>query len=211
VTVERVDEALPEFGRTWSVVIPIKGGPAAKSRLSDLDDSARQIIADAMALDVVAAALRTPSVNRVVVVSNDSHIGWAVKEMGAELVPDPGQGLNEAIAASAFRGPWAALLGDLPAVTPAALDDALIAAGAFEVGFVPDAAGTGTSLLVAATQVATFFGADSAARHSAAGYQRVDAVPEVVRRDVDDLVSLRAAAGLGLGERTLQAYRDLGL
>jgi 2-phospho-L-lactate/phosphoenolpyruvate guanylyltransferase len=193
------------------VVIPIKGGPAAKSRLSDLDDSARQIIADAMALDVVAAALMTPVVDRVVVVTNDPHVGWAVKEMGAQVVSDPAAGLNEAIAAPAFDGPWAALLGDLPALTTAALTEALDAVGDFAIAFVPDADGTGTTLLAATHQTTTYFGTDSAARHDAAGYQRVESVPAAVRQDVDDLASLHAAAALGLGARTLQAYNDLGL
>ena len=211
VTVDRIDEALPEARRTWSVVIPIKGGSAAKSRLSDLDDSARQIIADAMALDVVAAALSTPTVDRVVVVTSDHHVGWAVREMGADVLPDPGTGLNDAIAAPAFQVPWAALLGDLPALTPDGLTEALQAVGHYDVAFVPDAAGTGTTLLAAAKRTVTHFGADSAARHEAAGYQRVEAVPESVRQDVDDLASLHAAATIGLGERSLQAYRDLGL
>jgi 2-phospho-L-lactate guanylyltransferase len=211
VTADRIDEALPEVGRTWSVVIPIKGGSAAKSRLSDLDDSTRQIIADAMALDVVAAALATASVNRVVVVSNDHHVGWAAKGLGAEVISDPGTGLNAAIAAPGFHAPWAALLGDLPSLTPDGLGEALDALAPFEVAFVPDVAGTGTTLLATRTGAVTHFGVDSAAQHAAAGYQRVEAVPATVRQDVDDLAGLRAAAALGLGPRTTQVFNDLGL
>jgi 2-phospho-L-lactate guanylyltransferase len=131
--------------------------------------------------------------------------------MGAAVVPDPGTGLNEAIAAAGFREPWVALLGDLPALTPEALTEALDVAGQHAVAFVPDVAGTGTTLLAAANGTVTHFGADSAAQHEAAGYQRVESVPVVVRQDVDDLASLHAAAALGLGVRTQQAYNDLGL
>jgi 2-phospho-L-lactate guanylyltransferase len=211
VTVDRIDEVLPDTGRTWSVVIPIKGGPAAKSRLSGLDDSGRQIIADAMALDVVAAALSTPVVDRVVVVTNDHHVGWAVTEMGAEVVADPGTGLNDAIAAAGFAVPWAALLGDLPALTPSALTETLDAVGKYAVAFTPDADGTGTTLLASAAATVTHFGTGSAALHEEAGYRRVDAVPAAIRHDVDDLASLHAAAALGLGVRTQQAYHDLRL
>ena len=68
----------------WTVVIPVKGAPAAKSRLAPaVDDDARAVLAKAFALDTIAAAVATPSVARVIVVGVDPELA---RVAGAEFV-----------------------------------------------------------------------------------------------------------------------------
>ncbi|OCG74840.1 hypothetical protein [Microbacterium sediminis] len=119
-------------------------------------------------------------------------------------VADPGTGLNAAIAAglAAATGPArAALLGDLPALRPGDLDDALRRATG--PAAVADADGTGTTLFAHAEADLLAFGADSYARHLAAGAVALDVDPaSTLRHDVDTAAQLDAARALGLGPRT---------
>ncbi|WP_173921600.1 2-phospho-L-lactate guanylyltransferase [Agromyces sp. Marseille-P2726] len=69
----------------WTVVIPVKGVPAAKSRLSPaVPDDARAVLARAFALDTIAAALGARSVGRVIVVGADASLAG-----GAEFLLEP--------------------------------------------------------------------------------------------------------------------------
>ncbi|BDZ55007.1 hypothetical protein GCM10025870_20800 [Agromyces marinus] len=79
-----------------------------------------------------------------------------------------------------------------------------------------DAEGTGTTLATAApgTGFAAHFGADSAARHRAAGFADLlalhpDAIRPGMRRDVDTVAELRDAVALGVGPRTTIAVRSI--
>jgi 2-phospho-L-lactate guanylyltransferase len=186
----------------------------AKSRLADTaDDGVRPGLALAFALDTVAAALACPAVADVAVVTADARAGRELAELGAGVVRDePGGGLNTALAHGAAsvratrpRTPVAALNADLPALRPAELARALVAATQFPRAFLADAAGIGTTLLTAAPgrELAPAFGADSRARHHASGAVelRLDAV-DSVRQDVDTGGDLRAALALGVGPRT---------
>ncbi len=66
-------------------MIPVKGAPAAKSRLAPaVPDDARAVLARAFALDTIAAALGAASVARVIVVGDDPSLAGA-----AEFVPEP--------------------------------------------------------------------------------------------------------------------------
>src|SRR5204862_5178049 len=133
--------------------------------------------------------------------------------LGALVVPDePGRGLNPALrhgaalAAARWPGsPVAALAADLPALRPAELSTGLRAAARFQHAFVPDAAGSGTTLYTArpGTVFRPRFGPRSAARHRAAGAVEL-AQPGLrgLRRDVDEPADLRGASELGLGTRT---------
>jgi 2-phospho-L-lactate/phosphoenolpyruvate guanylyltransferase len=189
-----------------ALVIPVRGGDQAKSRL-DVIPERRAALAAAFALDTLAAAQAASRVGVIVVVG-------ALPEQveGITVVPDPGQGLLPAVRAglqevarTAPGSPAAVLLGDLPALRPEELDRALATAQAHERAFVPDADGSGTTLLVARAGVRhdLGFGADSAAHHRAAGYTEVE-LPERsgLRCDVDTIEQLRAAALLPLGPRT---------
>jgi 2-phospho-L-lactate guanylyltransferase len=200
----------------WSLVIPVKVLAAAKSRLTGLGGDRRAELALAMASDTVAAALAARPVATVIVVTDDETVGAELGGLGAVVIADePGAGLNPAMAFGAAYSDrhWpgrgrATMAGDLPALRPAEL--ALVldrAAGAGEA-FVPDAAGTGTTLYAAGPGVAfrPAFGPGSRDRHRAAGAAELD-LPELrgLRQDVDTPGDLEVAAALGLGPRTSAA------
>ncbi|GAA2033801.1 2-phospho-L-lactate guanylyltransferase [Agromyces tropicus] len=110
----------------------------------------------------------------------------------------------------------AVLLGDVPGLRPEQLDAALEVASRHPMAFVPDAEGTGTTLATASPGVpfAPHFGADSAARHRAAGFADLVAghpgtVSPALRRDVDTARELAEAVALGVGDRTAAVVRGL--
>ncbi len=198
---------------TWSVVIPVKVLALAKSRLAGLPDADRRALALAMAADTTAAALASPVVGAVVVVSDDPAVAAQAAALGAEPLPDTGgAGLNKALIAGAehMRERWpgrgvAALLADLPALRASDLTAALSAASGGTHAFVADAAGVGTTLYAAApgTPFRPMFGERSRALHRQAGAAELD-LPGIagLRQDVDTLADLRLAAELGLGPRS---------
>ncbi|MCW2815167.1 MAG: hypothetical protein JWN84_2622, partial [Nocardioides sp.] len=103
-----------------------------------------------------------------------------------------------------------ALLADLPALRPADLDAALAALVPGGPSYVADAEGTGTTLYTApAEEFDPAFGGASAAAHQAAGALAVRGELASLRRDVDHLDDLRAAAALGLGVATTLAADGL--
>jgi 2-phospho-L-lactate/phosphoenolpyruvate guanylyltransferase len=197
----------------WSLVIPVKVLAQAKSRLIGLGGQRRAELALAMAADTVRAALAAPSVATVIVVTDDEEVGTELGRLGAVVIADqPAAGLNPALVFGAeysdARWPGrgrAAMAGDLPALRPAELEDVLEAAAAAGEAFVPDAAGTGTTLYAAGPGVAfrPRYGPGSRDRHLAAGAAELD-LPQLrgLRQDVDTPGDLRLAASLGLGPRT---------
>lgn len=199
---------MPDAAR-WSVVVPVKQPAAAKSRLA-VDPARRAELAIAIALDTVEAALAAAGVGLVLVVTGAQAEPFSA--LGAAVVSDePAAGLNAALrhglrSAAGHRPgtPLAALAADLAALRPAELAAALGAVPPGQAGFVPDAGGTGTTLLAARSGVPLVprFGAGSAARHAAAGARSLaEWAGPGLRRDVDTLADLAAAANLGLGRR----------
>jgi 2-phospho-L-lactate guanylyltransferase len=192
----------------WHLVIPVKGGPRAKSRLRVPEGVDRLVLASALALDTVVAAGEAVGTDHVSVVTSDPQVLADVRRLGARTVGDPGHGLNAAVAAgldAAGGGtPVAVLLGDVPALRPAELRAALDAASRVPLAFVPDAEGAGTVLLTASggATAAPRFGRGSAAAHERDGAVRLELVLPGLRRDVDDEASLREALGLGVGRHT---------
>jgi 2-phospho-L-lactate/phosphoenolpyruvate guanylyltransferase len=198
---------------TWSLVVPVKVLARAKSRLADLAGPHRPALALAMAADTVAAALACQDVAQVVAVTDDPQAAETLARLGAAVTPDePARGLNAALrhgaafAAAHWPGSgMGALAADLPALRPAELGQALRAAAGWPQAFVPDAAGSGTTLY-AVRPPAPFspqFGPGSARSHRAAGAVELR-LPGMatLRRDVDSPADLREAAGLGVGPRT---------
>jgi 2-phospho-L-lactate/phosphoenolpyruvate guanylyltransferase len=192
----------------WHVVVPVKGGPDAKSRLRAPEGVDRLALARALALDTIAAAVDAVGLDHVVVVTSDAEVVMALAQPGARTLPDPGDGLNAAVRAGIGAvpadGPVAVLLGDVPALRPGDLRAALTSADGRDCWFVPDAEGTGTVLLGAREARWTHprFGSGSAARHEAAGHTRLDLDLDRLRRDVDDEASLGEALRLGVGPNT---------
>jgi 2-phospho-L-lactate guanylyltransferase len=221
--------ALPE---AWTVVLPLKGGPGAKSRLG-----APAALATAIALDCLDAVLAARTVARVVVVTPDPVLAGAAGAAGARVRTEsrPGAGLLAAVddGLRGLDGPCAVLLADLPALRPADLDQALRVAHRALTGprggnhpgaqdaqhspepappmvFVPDAEGTGTVLLCALApgRMRPSFGPHSASGHEDAGAARLDVDLPRLRRDVDTRADLRAALELGVGPHTLAALAE---
>jgi len=224
-----MDVQRPQTSRSradWTIVLPLKGGPAAKSRLAVLADDV-SLLATAIALDTLDAVRTAGSVGRVLAVTADADLAKACLDLGADVVeqsqPDPGLpggGLSGAIAdgVSAAGGPCAVLLGDLPALLPADLDLALAAAaselrgpGASPMVFVPDAEGTGTVLLAAGSPGALSprFGPGSAQAHRDAGATDLPLALPRLRRDVDTPADLEAVLALGAGPRTRRAVQAM--
>jgi 2-phospho-L-lactate guanylyltransferase len=206
----------------WSLVIPVKVLAHAKTRLAIIAGPYRADLALAMAADTVAAGLACPAVAHVLVVTDDERAAALLAGLGAEVAPDlPGQGLNPAlrhgaeVAARRWPGTGtAALAADLPALRPAELGHALREAAAWPTAFLPDAAGTGTTLYAARPGVPFLprFGQGSAASHRATGAAELPGSGLAsVRRDVDAASDLRAAAELGLGPRTAALAARLAL
>lgn len=195
----------------WSVVVPVKRVEVAKTRLRGVVTGVpHDRLVLAMAQDTVRAMLACPMVAEVVVVTDDPVVGLSLGGLGARTVPDaPAAGLNAAISYGADRttGRWlVAATADLPALRPDELGSALrAAAGAGRRGFVPDTAGTGTTLLAAppGVDLDPRFGPDSAARHAASGAAGLDGPWPSVRRDVDTPSDLSDAERLGLGPYTV--------
>jgi 2-phospho-L-lactate guanylyltransferase len=197
-------------------VIPVKVLAQAKSRLTGLAGLRRAELALAMAADTVAAALAASPVSTVIVVTDDKVVGAELSGLGAVVIEDqPAAGLNPALVFGAgysdARWPGrgrAAMAGDLPALRPGELALVLERAAAAGEAFVPDAAGTGTTLYAAGPGVMfrPAFGPGSRDRHLAAGAVEL-ALPDLrgLRQDVDTPEDLRLAEGLGLGPRTSAA------
>lgn len=215
------------------LVIPTRGA-MGKSRLVAPPGVDHRLLARAIAQDTIEAALACVGgacvggvggvgvrvgvgVGTVYVVTGDGPLAsWAVP--GCVVLPDPGGGLNAAIAAGLAMIPATAsagvLLGDLPALTPDVLGTALTAAFEPSSGcarsrpaYVPDAAGTGTVLLLGrAAQVRPAFGPGSAAAHERYAVRLALDLPGL-RRDVDDAADLAVACRLGVGRHTRAVLR----
>lgn len=195
-------------------MVPVKVLAQAKSRLIGLAGPSRARLALAMVADTVQAALAAPQVAAVIVVTDDAAVGAELGGLGAIVIADePGAGLNPALVFgvrySDTRWPErgrAAMAGDLPALRPAELALALTAAANLGESFVPDAAGSGTTLYAAGPGVAfrPGFGPGSRDRHLIGGAAEI-LLPELrgLRQDVDTQQDLELASGLGLGPRTL--------
>lgn len=190
------------------VLLPVKRPELAKTRLSGLGDEARRMLATAFARDTLAAASAAPTVDEVVVVTDDAAVAGHARTAGCLVTPDAGE-LNAALRAAAAVVPPAtfvvALCADLPALSSADLDAALRTM-AGRPAFVPDRQGTGTTAYAAPRAgFAPAFGAASAARHRASGAAEVGRHLASLRLDVDDEPSLADAASIGLGAHTRAA------
>ena len=214
---ERRDGGAPVAPPRNVVLVPVKPPVVGKSRLGGLGPRQRTVLAEAFALDTIAACLATDTVAAVLVVTDDAGFSMRARALGATAIPDGvSDDLNGTLrqaAAEAFRR-WpelrpVAVCADLPALRPAELRAALEAMTGPHPWFVPDAAGVGTTVYAAAyDEFDPRFGPGSCDAHLDAGARQVEAAASV-RRDVDDLADLRDALALGLGPRTDEAAHGL--
>ncbi|MDQ1695573.1 MAG: 2-phospho-L-lactate/phosphoenolpyruvate guanylyltransferase [Frankiaceae bacterium] len=205
----------------WAIVVPVKRLALAKSRLQ-VADEVRTALALAMTLDTVAAALACDRVGLVVTVTDDQRAAAQLASSGAVVVADePDAGLNPALAhgarvaaARVAAAGVAALSADLPALRPAELGAVLDAAADHPAALVADADGDGTTLLTArpASTFRSAFGVGSRAAHTALGATDLSGLAgPSLRRDVDTLEHLGAAAIIGCGPATAEILRAYGL
>jgi 2-phospho-L-lactate guanylyltransferase len=190
----------------WTVLVPVKALPGAKSRLAGLsaDADAHARLVRALRDDTLRAAREASGVARLLRIGDSPEVEHDLLQRG--------RGLNAALAEGArlARERWptdgvAALVSDLPALTAVELASTLAAAAAQATGFVADAAGLGTTLLTARPGAAFTpqFGPGSAARHGA--YATALPAGAGLRQDVDTAADLHAALLLGVGPDTVAA------
>lgn len=188
-------------------VIALKRLELAKSRFGGVPAALRERLALAMLLDTCAAL--APAVDAMVVVTPVPGLAPLLAPLGAEVLPDPGSGLNPAYAAGAERlsgrrmGRVVACVADLPALRPDDVRAVLAAAPAGARSFLADHTGAGTTMLVAdGCGLAPRFEHGSAARHADSGASALGVDAPRARLDVDEPADLAAAARLGVGSAT---------
>jgi len=183
--------------RGWVIVVPLKPANVGKSRLGADEETVR-----GLGLATARAAAVAPGVHSVVVVTADPTTAARLEGMPRVRVvrESAPRGIRLAIASALATIPVgrsrAVLLGDVPALAPADLGRALVAAARHPRSFVADAAGTGTTLVTARPGIAwrSAFGRASASRHRALGLHRLS-VPRrsSLRHDVDTAAQLARA------------------
>ncbi|WP_123023855.1 2-phospho-L-lactate guanylyltransferase [Mycolicibacterium stellerae] len=199
------------------LVIAVKRLAAAKTRLAPVFSAAtREAVVLAMMVDTIRAALAVPALRSVTVVTPDQVAADTALELGAQALTDPTPDghhnpLNNAIAAAEVvvretTPNVVALQGDLPALQPQELADAIAAARSYPRSFVGDRHGTGTSALFAFdVPLEPQFGADSARRHQHSGAIELTGAWPGLRCDIDTPDDLMVARRLGVGAATVQA------
>jgi 2-phospho-L-lactate guanylyltransferase len=196
----------------WTVLIPAKSLPEAKSRLlgasADPESHARLVLA--IRADTITAARAAAGVARVLVVS-DRPVAPDRDQVIVQAEPGLNAALREGAAHAATRWPGdgvAALVGDLPALRSEELAAVLALAAEHPRAFVSDAEGTGTTLLTAVSGQALLpaFGAGSAARHATSAAEL--AAGTGLRSDVDTAADLAAVLATGVGAATRAALAE---
>ena len=209
-------------------IIPVRGLERAKTRLGEvLDAEERRALVGRLLRRTIRAAIVTPGIRAVAVVSPDPEALAMAADLGAVTLPQGGGGLNEGLADGRA---WARELGatallvvpaDLPAIGPTQLERVLVAARdrlaashagvdrAALVVLVPDRAGEGTNLLLLSPPgvVAFRFGPGSRAAHADAAARAGAAYLELsgpLRLDLDTPDDLLAAETAGLGDASVE-------
>jgi 2-phospho-L-lactate guanylyltransferase len=205
------------------VIIAVKRLGAAKTRLAPvLSAEGRENIVLAMLVDTISAASAVPAVRAITVVTPDEMAADTARGLGALVVADPTpehhpDPLNNAIltaaaAVGATTSDIVVLQGDLPAVQPHELAEAINAARGHQRSFVGDRHGTGTAALFAfGVAPDPLFGPDSARRHADSGAAELTEAWPGLRCDIDTPEDLAAAMRLGVGPATTRAVGTIGL
>jgi 2-phospho-L-lactate guanylyltransferase len=203
-----------------ALIIAVKRLAAAKTRLAPIFSAAtREHVVLAMLVDTVTAASKVPWLRGITVVTPDEVAADAARALGAGVLADPTpydhpDPLNNAISAaeravvSSTAGSvnLVALQGDLPALQPQELAEAITAARDHARSFVADRHGSGTAALFAfGTSLQPQFGPDSARRHRRSGAIELTGAWPGLRCDIDTPEDLMTARRLGVGAATAQA------
>jgi len=206
------------------LIVAVKHLGAAKTRLAPMFPTAahgaRADLVLAMLVDTLTAAAAVATVRSITVVTPDELAAEAARALGAQVLVDPTppghpDPLNTALrtAEAAVRSHdanVAVLQGDLPALQPRELAQALASARAHPRSFVADRHGTGTAALFAfGTALDPTFGSDSARRHEDSGAVELTGAWLGLRCDIDTPDDLAAALELGVGTATKRTVADL--
>ena len=205
-------------------IIPVRGLERAKTRLGEaLDPEERRVLVEGLLRRTIRAAIETPGVRAVAVVSPDPEALAVAGDAGAVTLPQGGGGLNEGLADGRA---WAREMGatallvvpaDLPAIDSLELERVVAAArdgfasalstgsaATMLVALVPDRAGQGTNVLLLAPPGAIpfQFGPGSRAAHATSAARGGAIYVEVdgpLGLDLDTPDDLLAAEAVGLG------------
>lgn len=201
----------------WALVAA-KARPARKERLAGrLSLSERDQLAEAMLQDVLAALRESHSLDGIALVTADT----GRVEPQVLVLPDPGTGLNDALASAARslaqRGATQLLIvhADLPFLATAEIDQFVAEGRRAGVALAPDRqeAGTNGLFISLPTPFRFRFGEDSLARHRAEAEKHGLAVRIVrlpgVAFDVDEPADLPELVRRG-GPRYAFLARDAG-
>ena len=194
-----------------TVVIPF-AGVEGKTRLH-ASRRARRALSLAMLGDVLAAAAAFGAPR---VVTADEEAAAIARDLGAEIVADPGEGQGPAVGAALAGlepGPILVVNADVPCVVPADLRALLAATPAGGIALVEALDGTTNALSLPAPEAfAPLYGPDSAARFRARAAQLgLQAVAVAVPNLVDDVDTLDDLHRLQLrcGPRTQACLHEL--
>ena len=212
----------PKADERWTAIVPVRSLTEGKSRLLTGSSPAPGLI-EAFARDVLRACGDSAHIGRTIVVSPDASIETLARDANSDFVPEASaSGINEAIASVRAtcepNQPVIGILADTPCLTGATLDAVLAQAHNYDVSFVADAAGTGSTMWCAQVPGArSFFGSHSRAHHRASGAVELGVTAPGgdeaflwtrARRDVDTDVDLWDAHRIGLGPATTRAYEQ---
>lgn len=198
------------------MVVPVRAFEGAKSRLGAvLDAEERRDLVERLLRRTVAAALATPGVRAVVVVSPDPEVLALAETIGAAPVAQRTGGLNASLheaRAAAARGDRRLLVlpADIPAISTAAIAEVLAAgdaAGTPSVVLAPDRHGRGTNalLLDPPDVIDPAFGGDSRSAHALlassadAAYREVAGPLSLDIDTPDDLLAAERVAPEAIG------------
>src|ERR1700742_5163882 len=206
-----------DTGGDVGLIVAVKRLAAAKTRLAPVFSAqTREQVVLAMLVDTLTAASAVESVVLIGVVPPDDAAATAAAGLGATVLADPTPDghrdpLNNAIAAAervvteSFAN-VVVLQGDLPALQPLELADAVAQARRHERSFVADRLATGTAALFAfGVPLDPRFGPDSSARHRNSGAIELTGAWPGLRCDVETPDDLAAARRLGIGAATARA------
>lgn len=154
-------------------LLPFRGMADAKSRLAGaLSAQERQALALRL-LNRAIAAVAEAGIERIAVVTRDPKLATVGLDRRAEMLLQPGEGLNMAVrqgqrwATEAGADGLLILLPDLPTLDAGDIRAIIDAAAADAAVIAPDRHGTGTNALLLAPPdaIAPAFGVGSAIRH----------------------------------------------
>lgn len=207
---------------TWAVVA-LKSPDTAKSRLRGwLGDAERRNLYFIMARKVLNALKMASSIDRVLVVTSCAEVDRFAAQLDVQVIRQPEDKGTAAAFAHAVsvlldsarrRQPQRLLMiaGDLPLISPEALDALLLQAHGASVCIVPDRQMAGTNALLCSPPdaIPPCFGEDSFRRHLTAASTRGIAARIIESAALS--LDIDIAADLALLSRTLGASTDAHL